>query len=107
MTNIFVPSKKSFAKSKSAKKGDDFSEAFLDIIPFESDLPPIGNIVLEGSLPLSACTHSSRHLTTSKSKPTAPQPSTDAPPSSKTRGSNRKTSPPSTSTTTERRVCYI
>ena len=107
VTNISMPSKKSYAKSKSAKKGDDFSEAFLDIIPFESDLPPIGNIVLESSLPPSTRTHSSRHPTTSKYKPTAPQPSTDASPSSRTRGSKRKTSPPSTSTTTEKRVCYI
>ena len=102
-----MPGKKSSAKSKSVKKGDDFSEAFLDIIPFESDLPPIGNIVLESSLPHSARTHSCRHPTTSKSKPTAPQPSTDTSPSSRTRGRKRKTSPPSTSTTSEKRVCYI
>ena len=84
MTNISVPGKKSSAKSKSAKKGDDSSETRLDIIPFESDLPPMGNIVLEGFPPLSARTRSSKRPTASKSKPTAPWPSTDAPPSSRT-----------------------
>ena len=38
VTNIFVPVKKSSAKSKSTKKGDDSFETCLDIVPFESDL---------------------------------------------------------------------
>ena len=67
----------------------------------------MGNIVLESSPPPSAYTHSNKRPTISKFKPTAPQPSTDAPLSSRTRGSKRKTSPPPASTTTERRVCYL
>ena len=34
MTNISVPMKKSFAKAKSTKKGDDSSEIYSDIVPF-------------------------------------------------------------------------
>ena len=41
-----------------------------------------------------------------KSKPTTPQPSTDAPPSSRTRGSKRKTTP-HPAFTTKRRVSYL
>lgn len=107
VTNIFVPVKKSFAKFKSVKKGDDSSETCTDIVPFENDLPLIGNIVLEGYLPSSAHTHSSKHLTAGKSRPTALRPSTNASSSSKTQGSKRKTSPPLASTTTERRVCHL
>ena len=59
-------------KPKSTKRGDDSSETCSDIVPYEGDLPPIGNIVLEGSPPLSARTHSNRHLTTGKPKPIAP-----------------------------------
>ena len=81
--NIFVPSKKGFARSTSAKKGDDSSEACSDIVPFESDLPPVGNIVLESSPPF-ARARFSRRPTASKSKPATPWPSTDAPPSSRT-----------------------
>ena len=84
VTNVSVPVKKSSAKSKFANKGDDSFEACSDIVPFESDLPPVGNIVLGGSPPPSACTRSSRRPTAGKSKPTAPQPFIDAPPSSRT-----------------------
>jgi len=52
--NIFVPMKKSSAKSKFAKKGDDSSDTCSDIMPFKSNLPLVGNIVLESSLPPSA-----------------------------------------------------
>ena len=76
--NILVPGKKGSTKPKSAKKGDDSSNACSDVVPFESGLPPIGNIVLESS----------------------------PPPSKRMRGSKRKTSPPAP-TTTERRVCYL
>ena len=111
VTNISVPMKKSStlrsAKPKSAKKCDDSFKTCSDIVPFESDLPPIGNIVLESSPPPSAHTHSSRRSTIGKSRPTTPRLSDDAPPSSRTHGSERKTSPPSTSTTIERRVCYL
>ena len=94
-------------KPKSTKRGDDSFETCSDIIPYKRGLPPIGNIVLEGSPPPSAYTHSSRHPTTSKPKPSAPRPSMDAPPSSKTRGSNRKTYPPPPSATTKKIVCYL
>ena len=105
--NIPMPRKKSSSKQKSAKKGDDPSEACSDVVPFESGLPPIGNIVLKGSSPSSAHTRSSMRPTTTKSKFIASRLSMDAPPSSRTRGNKRKNSPPSMSTTTERRVCYL
>ena len=105
--NIPVLGKKGSAKPKSTKKGDDFSEACLDVIPFESGLPPIGNIFLRSIPPPSAHTRPSMCPTTSKSKFTTLQPSTVAPLSNRTQGSNRKTSPPPASTTTERRVCYL
>ena len=56
VTNISVPMKKSSAKAKSTKKGDDSSETCSNIVPFESDLPPVGNIVLKRSPPPSAHT---------------------------------------------------
>ena len=66
MTHISVLVKKSStpqsAKSKSAKKGDNSSKTCSNIVPFKSDLPPIGNIVLESSPPPFARTHSSRRL---------------------------------------------
>ena len=52
ITNLFAPGKKGPAKPKSSKKGGE-------VVPFESDLPPIGRIVLKGSLPSSARTRSS------------------------------------------------
>ena len=86
--NISVPVKKSFApqstKPKSAKKGDDSFETCSNIVPFEGDLPPVGNIVLESSPPPSARTHFSKRPTAGKSRPTALRPSTNAPPSSRT-----------------------
>ncbi|KAK9983660.1 hypothetical protein SO802_033185 [Lithocarpus litseifolius] len=104
VTNILVPTKKIFAKSKSTKKkGDGSSETCSDIAPFKSDLPPISNIFLESFPPPSTHTHSSKRPAAGKSKPTALWPSADAPPSSRTRGSKRKTSPPLAPTTTERR----
>ena len=105
--NILLPGKKGFAKPDFAKKGGDSSEACSNIVPFESSLPPKGNIVLKGSPPPSAHTHSNMCPTASKSKSAALWPPTDSPPSSRTRGSTRKTSPPPVSTTTERRVCYL
>ena len=68
VTNIPMPGKKGFAKPKSAKKGDDSSEAYSDVVPFESGLPPIGNIVLESSPPPFGDTYSSVRPTASKSK---------------------------------------
>lgn len=107
VTNISVLMKKIFAKPKSTKKGDDSSKTCSDILPFKSDLPPVSNIVLDGSPSPSIRTHSRRRLTTGKSRPTALRPSADAPPFSRTRGKKRKTSPSPASTTTERRVCYL
>ena len=68
VTNIPMPGKKGFAKPKSAKKGDDSSEAYSDVVPFESGLPPIGNIVLESSPPPFGDTYSSVRPTANKSK---------------------------------------
>ena len=111
VTNLPTPTKKGSAswsaKPKPAKKGDDSSETCSDIVPFEGGLPPIGNIVLKSSPPYSARTLSSRRPTASKSSLAAPRPSVDAPPSSRTQGSKRKTSSPPSSTTTERKVCYL
>ena len=111
MVNLLAPLKKGSvsqsAKPKSTKRGNDSSETCFDIVPYEGGLPPIGNIVLEDSAPPSTCTHSSRCPTASKLKPSAPRPSMGAPPSSRTRGSKRKTSPPPPSITTKRRVCYL
>ena len=106
LINILMPGKKGSAKPKSAKKGDDSSEAYSDVVPFESGLPSIGNIVLKSSPPPSTRTHSSMRPIANKSKSAALRPFTDAPPSNRTRGSKRKTSPPEP-TTTERRVCYL
>ena len=94
-------------KPKSAKGGDDSFETCSDIVPYEGSLPPMGNIVLKGSPPPSARTHSNKRPTAGKNKPAAPQPSTNAPPSNRTQGSKRKTSPPPSFATTERRVCYL
>ena len=57
--NTPMPSKKISAKPKSTKKGGDSSEAFSDVVPFESGLPTISNIVLESLPPASTHTHSS------------------------------------------------
>ena len=111
VTNLPVPVKKGSAsrsaKPKTTKKGDDSSETCSNIMPFEGGLPLIGNIALESSPPPSTRTRSSRRPITSKSRPTTPRPPVDAPPSSRTQGSKRKTSPPPLSATSERRVCYL
>ena len=115
VVNLLVPVKKGSVtwnvKPKFAKRGDDSFETCSDIILYGGGLPPIGNIVLESFPPLpprpSARTRSSRSSTASKPKPSTPRPSLDAPPSSRTRGNKRKTSPLAWSATTERRVCYL
>ena len=88
VVNLPMPTKKESmsqsAKPKLPKKGDESFETCSDIVPFEGVLPPIGNIVLEGSPPPSARTRSSRRPTAGKSRPATPWPSADAPPSSKT-----------------------
>lgn len=52
-------------KPKFAKRGNDSSETYSDIIPYTGGLPPVGNIVLESFSPPSACTHSIRRSTAS------------------------------------------
>ena len=89
------------------KRGDDSSETCFDIVPYKGNLPSIGNIVFEGSPPPSAHTCSSRRPTVGKPKPFVQRPSTNAPPSSKTRGSKRNSFPPPSSATIERRVYYL
>ena len=111
VVNLLTPTKKGsvsqIAEPKFAKRGDDSSKTFSDIIPYKGGLPPISNIDLEGSPPPSACIGSSWRSTASKPKPYVPRSAMDAPPSSKTRSSKRKTSPPPPSATTKRRVCYL
>ena len=72
VTNISVLGKKGSTKSKSTKKGGDTSEASSDMVPFESGLPPIDNIVLEDSPASSARAYSNVRPTANKSKFTAP-----------------------------------
>ena len=74
------------AKTKSAKRGDDFSETYSDIVPYGSGLPPIGIIVLKSSPPPFAHTRSSRRSTANKPKLSTLRPVMDAPPSNRTRG---------------------
>jgi len=111
MMNLPAPTKKGSVsrspKPKSTKRGGDSFETCYDIVPYKRGLPPIGNIVLEGSPPPFARTHSNKHPTTSKPKPSATRPSMDTPPSSRTRSSKRKTYPPPPFATTERIVCYL
>ena len=104
--NLPILVKKGFV-SRSAKKVDDSSETCLYIVPFEGGLPLIGSIVLESSPPPFTPTYSSRHPIIGKSRPATLWPSTDAPSSSRTRGSKRKTSPSLSSATSERKVCYL
>nr|POF21694.1 hypothetical protein CFP56_26356 [Quercus suber] len=71
-----------------------------------SDLPPMGHIVLQDSPPSKARTLPSTCSTASKPKHTISQSSTDAPPSSRKRGSKRKTSSPPTPAI-ERKGCCL
>ena len=105
--NTPMPSKKSSAKPKSTKKGGDSFEAFSGVVPFESGLPTISNVVLESPPPASTNTHSNVRPTANKPKFTTPRSSTNAPRSSRTRGSKRKTFPFPAATSIERRVCYL
>ena len=70
VVNLPSPTKKGSmsrsTKHKFAKRGDDSSETYSDIVPYEDNLPLIGNIVLEGSPPPFARTYSSRHTTMGK-----------------------------------------
>lgn len=50
-------------KPKFAKRGDDSSETWSDLVPYKGGLPPINNIVLESSSPSSTRTRSSMHST--------------------------------------------
>ena len=97
VVNLLAPMKKDSmsqtAKPKSAKKGDYSSKTCFDIILYKGGVPLIGCIVLESSLPPSTCTCSSKHSTVARPRPPIPKPFVDAPPSSRTRGSKRKTSP--------------
>ena len=99
ITNLSTLGKKGPAKPKSTKKGGE-------VVPLESDLPPIGRIVLKGSPPFSTYTRSNACPIASKPKSTAPRPPTDAPSSSRTQGNKRKTSP-RLAPTTKQKVCYL
>ena len=110
MVNFPILTKKGLVsqttKPKSTKRDDDSFKTFFDLISYKGGLLPFGNIVLKSFPPPSAHTCSNRRSTVSKPKPFAPRPSMDAPPSSRTRGKKRKTSPPAPFATTVRRVCY-
>ena len=111
VTNLPIPAKKGSeswsTKPRSAKKGYDSSKTCSDIVPFKDGLSSIGSIVLESYHSPFAHTHSRRCPITGKSRPATSRPSANAPPSSRTRGSKRKTSPPPLFATSERRVCYL
>ena len=96
VVNLPTPTKKclasQFAKPKSTKRGDDSSETCSDIVPYKEGLPPIDNIVLESSPPPSIRTRSSRHFTEAKPRPPTSKSFVDAPPSSRTRGSQSRLS---------------
>ena len=64
VTNLTIPVKKGSASrsTKTTKKGDDSSETFSEIVPFEGGLALIGNIVSENSPHPSTRTRSSRRL---------------------------------------------
>nr|POF20837.1 hypothetical protein CFP56_14351 [Quercus suber] len=99
------------AKSKSTKKvkgaTTDASKACSEIDLFREDLPLIGNIVLKSTLPSSARTHSIRRFALAKSRPPLLRQPLDSPPSSRTHGNKRKTSPPISSTASERREVFV
>ena len=111
VVNLPMPTKKGLmsqtTKPKFAKRGDDSSKTCSDLVPYGGGLPLIDNIVLERSSPPSTRTQSSKRSIASKPKPSAPRPSVDAPPSSRTRGNKRKTSLPTSFATAERRICYL
>ncbi|KAL0008431.1 hypothetical protein SO802_009933 [Lithocarpus litseifolius] len=102
-----APTKKgsmsSTTKPKSTKKGNDSSKTYSDLVPYKRGLPPIDNIVLERSPLPSTRTRSNKRSIVGKPRPSVPKPSMDAPPSSRTHGSKKKTSPPEPSATAERR----
>nr|POE46460.1 hypothetical protein CFP56_56701 [Quercus suber] len=75
----------------------------MQIVPYREDLPLIGNIVLESTPPSSARIHSIRRFVVAKSRPPLPRKPLDSPPSNKTYGSKRKTSPPVSFAASERR----
>ena len=113
--NLPIPAKKGLVswtdKPKSAKRSDVSFETCSDLVPYKGGLPPIDSIVLESSLPPFARTCSNRCSTASKPRTSilrpSLRPSVDAPPSSRTCGSKRKTSPPTPSATTKRRICIL
>ena len=111
VVNVPVPIKKGSVswttKPNSAKRWDDSSKNYFDIAPYGGAIPPIGNIVLVSPPSTSTRTRSSRHSITSKPKPSAPRPTLDAPPSSRTHGSKKKTSPPAPFSIFKRRACYL
>ena len=111
VVNLPIPAKKGSvsrtAKPKSTKRGYDSSETYSNLVSYKGGFPPIGNIVLKSSPPPSARIRSSKRSTATKPKPSTPRPFVDAPSSSWTRGSKRKTSPPAPSATAERRICYL
>lgn len=110
VVNLPAPTKKGstsrFTKSKPTKKGADVLEVCFEIVPYEGGFPPIANIVLK-STPLLSRTRSTRRFAVTKSRPLMSRQPLDTLPSSMTRASKRKTSPPALSIATKRRICYL
>lgn len=109
--NLPAPIKKSLAskstKPKPAKKGEDTSETYSDIVPYKGGFPPIGSIILESTPHPSSRAGSTRRLAVAQTRlPTLRQPS-NAPLSNRTHGNKRKTSPPAPFATTESKVCHL
>ena len=97
VVNLLAPTKKGStsksAKPKPTKKGGDASKIYSDIVLYQGGLPPIGNIVLESTPPLSARARSTRRLVAAQTRPPILRQPLDAPPSSKTHGSKRRRLP--------------
>ena len=100
-------------KSKTTKKGKGIVtgtlkvDFFFFLVPYVGNLSPVGNTILESTPSPAVRSRSTRKFATVKPKPPLPRQPLDAPPSSKTRGSMKKTSPLVWSAPSERRVYYL
>ena len=81
VVNLPTPKKKGLVsqttKPKYAKREDDSSKTYSDIVPYKGGIPPIGNIVLKSSPPPFAHIRSNRCSTASKPKPSVVRPAVD------------------------------
>lgn len=116
VVNLFPSAPKKVSVSKPTKfkfveKGQGIilgtPEVCFDIIPYVENLSPIGNTVLESTLSFAVRSYSTKNFATVKPKPPLLRKLSDAPPSSRTCGSKRKTSSLVSSAPLERRVYYL